>query len=47
MQIATFIVVTAVLIMTCITKTHLKQLREEIRDLETVISRIYNLIKPQ
>lgn len=47
MQIAIFITVIALLIMVCTAKYHLKQLRKEILDLETVISRIYNLIKPQ
>ena len=47
MQIATFIIVVVLLIAVVTTRIQLKQLKEEIRDLTTIIGRIYNLIKPQ
>lgn len=47
MQIATFIIVVILLIAVVTARIQLKQLKEEIHDLTTVIGRIYNLIKPQ
>lgn len=47
MQTATFIVVIVLLIAVVTTRIQLKQLKEEIHDLTTIIGRIYNLIKPQ
>ena len=47
MQTATFIVVIVLLVAAVTTHTQLKQLKEEIHDLTTIIGRIYNLTKPQ